>query len=514
MIMNRRWNDIPLRYKLTLLYMGLLAALLCTLGIVLYLDTAHFLVHTTAMRLRAQAKPTVEHWLPGWSTGGEEPLPHAPGPAPLTAAPSPPGPPAPAIPTENGAESASSSLDGIAAQLSRALTSRDTTALVLDNTGKLLATGRQLSEEPLPASPDPTYVARALAGENEVTYITKVNGVRSLVLLIPLRQEPTQRKVVGVVELTTPLSLVDAVLWRQRLLIGLGILLTLGLGTLGGLWITRSTLTPLQRMISTCRRIAAGDLSQRVNLPARRDEVGQLATAFDNMVAQIEKAFAAQKRFVAAAAHELRTPLTALHGSLEVLLRGAQDDPSTATRLVQGMYREVTRLIRLAEQLLDITRLDSPVIIHRQPVNLSQFLIGFLDQARRLARERSVTLTTGEEATISADPDALKQVLFNLVDNAIKHTTTDGKINIGWEVKEKEIAIWVADDGTGIAPNDLPHVFEPFYRGDRSRSRRHGGAGLGLSLVRAVVEAHDGTVKVESELNAGTRVTLLLSRFT
>ena len=181
---------------------------------------------------------------------------------------------------------------------------------------------------------------------------------------------------------------------------------------------------------------------------------------------------------------------------------------------VAKMYREVTRLIRLAEQLLDITRLDSPVIIHRQPVNLSQFLIGFLDQARRLARERSVTLTTGEEATISADPDALKQVLFNLVDNAIKHTTTDGKINIGWEVKEKKIAIWVADDGTGIAPNDLPHVFEPFYRGDRSRSRRRGGAGLGLSLVRAVVEAHDGTVKVESELNAGTRVTLLLSRFT
>ena len=508
--MTRRWNDLPLPYKLTLLYVGLLAALLCALGVVLYLDTAHFLIHTTAVRLRAQAKPTIEHWLPGWSAGEERPGPPAPGPAPPPGAPGSPGPPAPAPPTEKAA--GSSSLDEIAAQLSRALTSRDTTALVLDDAGNLIASGRQLPEEPVPAPPDPQYVSRALAGENEVTYITSVNGVRSLVLLIPLRRAPGERKVVGVVELTTPLSLIDAVLWRQRLLIGLGVVLTLGLGTLGGLWITRSALTPLQRMISTCRAIAAGDLSQRVNLPARRDEVGQLAAAFDNMVAQIEKAFAAQKRFVAAAAHELRTPLTALHGSLEVLLRGAQDDPATAARLVQGMYREVTRLIRLAEQLLDITRLDSPVIIHRQPVELARFLNGFLDQARRLAGERTVTLTPGEDVTISADPDALKQVLFNLVDNAVKNTPPDGRIDIGWKVSDDEIAIWVADNGAGIAPDDLPHVFEPFYRGDRSRSRRRGGAGLGLSLVRAVVEAHGGRVEVESELNTGTRVTVKLPR--
>ncbi len=508
--MNRRWNDLPLRYKLTLLYVGLLAVLLCVLGVALYLDTAHFLVHTTAVRLRAQAKPVIEHWLPGWAAGEEGPSPPVPGPTPPAGAPGPPGPPVPAPPGDKAA--IASSLDGIAAQLSRALTSRDTTALVLDADGKLLASGRQLPEEPLPAPPDSTYVSRALAGENEVTYTTNVDGVRSLVLLIPLRHAPGEGEVVGVVELTTPLALIDAVLWRQRLLIGLGIVLTLVLGTLGGLWITRSALTPLQRMISTCRRIAAGDLSQRVNLPARRDEVGQLASAFDNMVAQIERTFAAQKRFVAAAAHELRTPLTALRGSLEVLLRGAQDDPSAAARLVQGMYREVTRLVRLAEQLLDITRLDSPVIIHRQPVDVARFFTGFLDQARRLAGERTVTLTPGGDVTVSADPDALKQVLFNLVDNAVKHTSPDDRIEIGWEVGEDEVAIWVADDGAGIAPDDLPHVFEPFYRGDRSRSRRQGGAGLGLSLARAVVEAHGGTIEVESGLNVGTRVTLRLPR--
>ncbi|RLF63027.1 MAG: hypothetical protein DRN33_04895, partial [Thermoplasmata archaeon] len=144
--MARRWNDLPLSYKLTLLYVGLLAALLGTLGVVLYLDTAHFLIHTTAVRLRAQAKPTIERWLPGWSAGEEEPTPPAPGPAPPPGAPGPPGPPAPVPPDDKAETTSSSSLDRIAGQLSRALTSRDTTALVLDDSGKLLASGRRLPE--------------------------------------------------------------------------------------------------------------------------------------------------------------------------------------------------------------------------------------------------------------------------------------------------------------------------------------------------------------------------------
>ncbi len=493
----KRWHDLPLRTKLTLLYLGLLSALICLLGAILYTDTKHFLISTTALRLRAQAKPVIERW---FATGPGLPAPLAP--------PSPPSPGLPPAPPSESRQPSSGPVEQLtedtAVSLSQALTSRDTTALVIDNQGHILATGRRLPEEPPAAPPDPQRINRALAGENEITYIDIANGQRTLVVLIPLRRTPTDPRILGVVQLNTPLATIDQILWRQRLLIGAGIIVAVLLGALGGLWITGSALAPLKRMIATCKRIAAGDLSQRVNLPRHYDEVGQLAAAFDDMVAHLEKAFAAQRRFVAAAAHELRTPLTAIKGSLEVLLRGSLDDKAAATKLIQGMYREVTRLNRLAEQLLSLTRLDTPVLIHKEKVNLAQFLNTVVQEAKLMAQERVITLNPGYPIVLEADPDSLKQVFYNLIDNAIRHTREGGKIEIGWGKKHASVEIWVADDGEGIPPTDLPHIFEPFYRGDRSRSRRRGGAGLGLSLAKGIVEAHGGTISVESSLGKGT----------
>ncbi|NOZ26873.1 MAG: HAMP domain-containing protein [Chloroflexi bacterium] len=484
--MIRTWSDLPLRLRLTLLYIGLLAFLLSILGGALYWDTRRFLLDSTATRLRAQAKPVIERWL-----------------YPAASPPAPPNPPPPP-------PSPSPDLHRIAGALARDLTSRDTVALVLDRDGRVLADGRRLPEEPDPPTPDPIYYARALAGENEVNYIAAVDDQRMLVLLIPLRRAPGSAEVLGVVQLSTPLAPIEQILLRQRLLLGAGIGFALLVGTLCGLWLTTSALRPLSRMVTTCRQIAAGDLSQRVNLSHHGDEVGQLARAFDEMVARIETAFEAQRRFVANAAHELRTPLTALLGSLEVLLRGAQDDPAAVTRLAQGMYQEVTRLSRLCEQLLDLTRIDASAPIHRRPVDLHAFFNEFAQQARLLARDREVALEPGPSVTLSADPDLLKQVLFNLVDNAVQHTAVGGTITLGWRTLPAGVEVWVADDGEGIAPEDLPHIFEPFYRGDRSRSRRHGGTGLGLTLARALIEAHGGRIAVESRVGQGTRFTITL----
>jgi len=305
---------------------------------------------------------------------------------------------------------------------------------------------------------------------------------------------------------------IEQVLLRQRLLLGIGIALTLFVGTVGGLWLTTSALRPLNRMVTTCRHIAEGDLSQRVDLPHRQDEIGQLANAFDHMVARIESSFAAQRRFVANAAHELRTPLTALQSSLEVLLRGSQDDPAAVARLTQGMYREVTRLARLCEQLLSLTRVDASASIRKQPTDLELFFHEFVQQARLLARERTVILAEGPALTLLVDPDALKEALFNLVDNAVQHTPQDGTITAGWQVSATNVEIWVTDDGDLNAPADLPHIFEPFYRGDSSRSRRRGGTGLGLALVKALVKAHGGHVQGESQPGSGTRITITLPR--
>ncbi len=477
-----RWANLPLRIRLTFLYMGLLALLLSLLETFLYWDTRRFLIQTTATRLRAQAKPVIERWL--YSDGAPPSIP----PLPTNAA----------------------HLAQIAAPLARDLTSRDTAALVLARDGTPLAEGRLLPEEPSPPPPIPHLLRRALSGENEITYITTADGQRTLIILIPLRATPGSTEILGVVQISTSLAPVEQILARQRLLLGLGGAVTLGAGTLLGLWLTSSTLSGLTRMVETCRRIAEGDLSQRVNLPHHRDEVGMLARAFDEMVSRLEALFEAQRRFVANAAHELRTPLTALQGSLEVLMRGAQDDPAAVARLTQGMYREVTRLSRLCEQLLDLSRLESAAHLHRRPLEIVPYFDALLPQLRLLVREGTLRVEHGPAATLYADPDALTQVIFNLVANAVQHNAPGVTLTLGWAVEGAAVRFWVTDDGAGIPPQDLPHIFEPFYRGDHSRSRRRGGAGLGLALTRAIVEASGGHIRVRSHPGAGTTFTFTL----
>lgn len=467
--MQNLWRNLSLRSRLTALTVGLLASLLSALGGVLYLNLRKFLLDSTALRVRAQAKPIIERQL-----------------------------------TDRV------DLHTIASDLSRALTSRDTTATIFDRSREQLANGRRLPEEPIAASPHPDYVIRALSGEKDVTYTTARDHPRAQVALIPLRRAPTSNDVLGVVQLTTPLTQVDQILSRQRRMIGLGVMLTLGAGILGELWLTRSSFAPLRRVIDTIRRIAAGDLSQRVQLPHTQDEVGQLALAFDHMASNIETAFASQSRFVSAAAHELRTPLTALQGSLEVLQRGSQDDPAAARSLLQGMHREVIRLNRLTDQLLALTRLDAPEALHLRSIDLAAFLGDILQQARFLIGERQLRVKRGSTIALQADPDLLTQVLLNLIDNAVQHTDPHGILELGWKTDREVIKLWVSDNGEGIAPDDLPHIFDAFYRGDRARSRRRGGAGLGLAIVQAIVQAHDGTIDVDSQLGQGTRFTFTL----
>lgn len=254
------WRNLSLRSRLTALTVGLLASLLSALGGVLYLNLRKFLLDSTALRVRAQAKPIIERQLADRVD-----------------------------------------LRAIASDLSRALTSRDTTATIFDRRGELLANGRRLPEEPIAAAPQPDDVSRALSGEKDLTYATSRHSPRSQVALIPLRRAPTSNDVLGIVQLTTPLTQVDQILSRQRRMIGLGVMLTLGAGILGEWWLTRSSFAPLRRVIDTIRRIAAGDLSQRVQLPHTQDEVGQLALAFDHMASNIEITFASQSRFVSAA---------------------------------------------------------------------------------------------------------------------------------------------------------------------------------------------------------------------
>jgi len=375
--MRARWNDLPLRLRLTLLYVGLLLVLLVALGSFVYFSTRDFLISATAFRLQALANTSISHMAP-------------PGPPEPRLPPAPPGTREPITPT---VAPITPPFEMIAKNLARDLTWQDTTAAVFDMTGVRIADGSEFTNQPAIPAPDARTLARALAGE-PVTYITTISGRDTLAILTPIHFPRPDSAVIGVVQMNTPLDLVDQVLQRQRSLIVVGVLVALLIATAGGLWLTQTALTPLRLMIAVCRRIAAGDLSQRVNLPHRRDEAGQLAAAFDEMVARLDDAFAAQRQFVADASHELRTPLTAISGSLEVLLLAPEGDPATTRRVLHGMRREVERLTRLVTDLLTLTRLDARRPLNLQAVNLAMLGREVMDGMLSLAQNRKMVLET------------------------------------------------------------------------------------------------------------------------
>ena len=464
-------KDLSLKLRLTFLFSGLLLFILGGLGASFYGYLRHFLLSNTATRIRAQAKPVIEHWL--YSELARPPLVGY---------------------QVYGRTPTSQYLREISAPLARDLTSRDTSALVLDNKGQILATGKLLPEEPPTPPPKTEAVSKALSGENEVSYTASFQGTHLLVLLIPLRKAPQAEEILGVVQLATDLQPIDQTLknFLNLLLASLAIALLIG-AALGSLSVA-SVLKPLDRMILVCQAISSGDLNQRVRLPERKDEIGHLAHSFDHMVEQLQRTFEAQRQFMANAAHELRTPLTALQGSLEVLLRGVQDDPETAARLTQAMFRETKRLVRLCEELLSLTRLQLAPNLEKQSFEIGPFLAEILEQGKLLAPDRVWELLEGPPGKILADPDKLKQVLYNLLENAIRHTKEGDKIQLGWTFSKKEARLWVSDEGEGILQEILPYIFEPFYSGHG----RRGKAGLGLALVKSIVEAHGGKIAVQS----------------
>lgn len=221
-----------------------------------------------------------------------------------------------------------------------------------------------------------------------------------------------------------------------------------------------------------------------------------------------EEAWARQLRFIASASHELRAPLTLIRASAEIALRSATDDDQR--ELLADVLAESDHMRRLVDDLLTLSRLDSGALtLQRQPIQLRDFLAGIQRHAARLGAEHGVTIELGSiNGTVHADPDRLRQMLLILIDNALRYTPAGGTITLSAEQTGKQVRIGVRDTGCGIAPEHLPHIFERFYRADQARNRANNGnnAGLGLSIAKGLVEAHGGTIGVESKVNAGTLV--------
>jgi len=277
-------------------------------------------------------------------------------------------------------------------------------------------------------------------------------------------------------------------------------------------WLVRVGLRPLEGMGETAGSIAAGDLSRRVEPADARTEIGRLGLALNAMLAQIEAAFDERRasesrlrRFVADASHELRTPLTSIRGYAELFRRGAGSRPEDLAKTMRAIEAEASRMGILVDDLLLLARLDQGRPLEREPVNLSRVASEAVESARAIEPDRPGDLEFDGPAMVAGDRGRLRQVLDKLLDNARVHTPAGTGVKLSLGTEADCVLLSVADQGPGLQPDVAARVFERFYRGDPARSRRTGGAGLGLSIVSAIVEAHGGSVACRP--NDGTGAT-------
>ena len=295
--------------------------------------------------------------------------------------------------------------------------------------------------------------------------------------------------------------------WWEVLLAGA---LAAGIALVIARWVARGMTQPLRDMAQAARRMETGDYSQRV-VTSSRDEVGQLAQAFNRMSAELDQLERLRRDLVANVSHELKTPISALRAHLENLLDGVErPDPET----LQVMLAQSERLGRLVDQLLDLSRLESgDVPLHREPVELGSLVSEVVSEievataGREVALERAVP--DGLPA-VYADRERLHQVLFNLLDNAVRFTPSGGRVTVSAERHDGSVDVHVADTGPGIPPEHLPRLFERFYRADPARSQKEGGTGIGLAIARSVVEAHGGRIWADSRQGEGSVFTFEL----
>jgi heavy metal sensor kinase len=309
------------------------------------------------------------------------------------------------------------------------------------------------------------------------------------------------------IEVGAPYNQIESILRGLLLTFALGLPLIVALAISGGYVLMRRALLPVDEIRQKAAQITSSNLSERLPVVHTGDELERLATDLNRMIERLEKSFHQINRFSADASHELRTPLTVLQGELESMARNGSNLSPETRDTIGSALEETQRLTKIVENLLAISRLEAGEARGQlERLDFADLARSTADQMRLLADEKHIQLDCkgADPVTVEADPARLKQVIVNLLDNAIKYTPDGGKVSIS-VIKQDGCAILeIADSGIGISSNDLPHIFDRFYRADKARSRQMGGTGLGLSIVRSICLAHNGQVKVASTEGQGS----------
>jgi two-component system OmpR family sensor kinase len=334
-----------------------------------------------------------------------------------------------------------------------------------------------------------------------------VRGLHVRVIAVPVRLDG---EYLGLLEIGTPLTVVDRTLNLLLLVLSIGGASAVLLSVLIGNWIVLGALQPIETVTTTAVQIThADDLSRRIPLELPpSSEVGKLILAFNDTLERLEGLFSAQSRFLADVSHELRTPLTSIRGNIDLIRRMGPDAES-----LDAVQSEVDRMIRLVGDLLMLSRAEAGTLpLAKAPVEMDTLLLEVLQQAILLAQGKvEVSVGILEQAEVVGDRDRLKQLLLNLVVNALQYTQPGGRVLLSLRAVDDCLHITVSDNGPGIPPPELPHIFDRFYRVEKSRSRgSSGGSGLGLSIAQWIAHSHDGRIEVASEPGKGTTFSVWL----
>ena len=379
----------------------------------------------------------------------------------------------------------------------------DISIAVRDAEGQTSERSSNLGDEELPLSDEARVAAER--GEPFYEYVF-IDSTRLRLYTTPIT---ANGQTIGFVQVARPTGQIQQTLdgLKNALLVGNSVLVLLA--GLVGWFLAGRSLEPVRRITGTAKAIeSSGELDRRVFYKGPRDELGELAVAFNSMLGRIESAFNAQRRFVSDASHELRTPLTTLRVNLELLRKERAAAPPEWGEVLDDLALELDRLTRLVEGLLELARADAGQRLERAPLELDPLLERVERQASQLADGVSVSLEGPPAGRVEGNADALTQLFLILLDNALKYTPPGGKVSLERQRDDGFVRVTVADTGPGVAPEELARLFDRFYRTPSARGRP--GTGLGLPIARWIAEQHRGRLTVKSSPGQGSAFTVWL----
>jgi len=358
------------------------------------------------------------------------------------------------------------------------------------------------------------FTSQAIAGTGLFTNIQTAEGEGLRLLAVPVNlgpPGPTPSIPPSLLVIARSTKQIDRALHGLVRTLAIAVPLALALAAGGGIFLARRALKPVDKIARTAREIGEGDLSQRINVNTK-DELGRLAATLNEMIGRLEKAFQRQKQFTSDASHELRTPLAVIEAESTLALQKGRSS-SNYRQSLEIVSRETRQMSSLIDQLLTLARADAgKEQWNFAEVDLGKLITDLSIDAEVLCQEKGLSFQLGQmqDLVVKGDEARLRELFMNILDNAIRYTPAPGTVAISLRREEQMAVVAITDTGIGIPTEDIPLIFERFYRVDKSRSRSEGGSGLGLAICRHIAEAHGGKIEVESRVGGGSTFSVWL----